>query len=242
MDSRRKQSFFSLTAGQRLGENYRVVEWLGRGWEGEVYKVLERGTGVERAAKIFYPRRNIHGTAIRRYARKLNRLRHVPAIIQYHHRARARLGVMDVQFMVSEYVEGTMLDAFLAGQSGHRFPLFESLHLLRALAWSVAPIHQAREYHGDLHAENIIVRRAGTGFAVKLMDFFDIGQSNHDKIADDVFDLVNLFYKLIGGAARYGACGSEIKQLVCGRRRAAVHRAFRNASDLLAALDNLRWE
>jgi tRNA A-37 threonylcarbamoyl transferase component Bud32 len=242
MDSRRTQSFFSLAAGQRLGENYRVVEWLGRGWEGEVYKVLERGTGVERAAKIFYPRRNLHGAAIRRYARKLNRLRHVPAIIQYHHRDRARLGAMDVEFMVSEYVEGTMLEAFLDAQPGRRFPLFEGLHLLRALAWSVAPIHQAGEYHGDLHAENIIIRRSGTGFAVKLVDFFDLGRSNRDKIADDIFDLVNLFYRLIGGSARYGSLDPEIKQLICGRRRAAIRRAFRNASDLLAALDNLRWE
>ena len=46
---------FDLREGQTLGRNYYVVELLGIGWEGEVYKVEERRTGIVRAAKLFLP-------------------------------------------------------------------------------------------------------------------------------------------------------------------------------------------
>jgi len=89
--SRERTSWFGLGPGGELGPHHEVVECLGRGWEGEVYRVLETATGIERAAKLFYPRRNPRGRALKRYARKLNKLRSVPAIIQYHHRGTAAI-------------------------------------------------------------------------------------------------------------------------------------------------------
>lgn len=49
--------FYDLKKGKVLGRNYRVLEYLGSGWEGEVYKVEERKTGIIRAAKLFYHRK-----------------------------------------------------------------------------------------------------------------------------------------------------------------------------------------
>ena len=40
----------------------------------------------------------------------------------------------------------------------------EALHLLRSVARGVAQIHQRREYHGDLHDRNVLVRRRGVHF------------------------------------------------------------------------------
>ena len=40
-----------LPPGTMLTERYRIEERLGAGWEGEVYKVVERRTGIARAAK-----------------------------------------------------------------------------------------------------------------------------------------------------------------------------------------------
>ena len=36
---------FNLLPGQMLGNHYRIIEFLGSGWEGEVYKVEEKQTG-----------------------------------------------------------------------------------------------------------------------------------------------------------------------------------------------------
>ena len=51
-----------------------MVTLLGAGWEGEVYLVRERGTGIERTVKIFFPRRNPRDRTLRFYARKLHKL------------------------------------------------------------------------------------------------------------------------------------------------------------------------
>jgi len=41
-----------LQPGMTLGRNYYVVEFLGSGWEGEVFKVEERDTGILRATRF----------------------------------------------------------------------------------------------------------------------------------------------------------------------------------------------
>ena len=69
---------FDLRPGLTLGRNYYIVEFLGKGWEGEVYKVAERNTGIPRAAKLFYDRAKIRKNQLTRYARKLYKLRKEP--------------------------------------------------------------------------------------------------------------------------------------------------------------------
>jgi hypothetical protein len=47
-----KVKSFNLAPGTRIS-NYRVLENVGRGWEGEVYKVAEVPTESVRALKLF---------------------------------------------------------------------------------------------------------------------------------------------------------------------------------------------
>jgi len=234
-------SWYGLQPGRKLGSYYEVVQNLGRGWEGEVYKVLEIATGIERAAKLFYPMRNERGRALQRYARKLNKLRSVPAIIQYHHRGTARIGGRQIEFLVSEFVEGDLLKNLTTRQPRKRFQVFEALHLLHALAAAVEPIHELGEYHGDLHPTNIVVRRQGIGFGVKLLDFFDLGRPTKIKMADDVVFLIDIFYDLIGGPACYSKSSPGVKQIVCGKRTATIRKRYPSAGQLKLALENLDW-
>ncbi len=81
----KKIESFDLHAGRVIGGKYVVDGRLGGGWEGEVYKVLERKTGAWRAAKLFFPQRNLGDRAVTFYAKKLERLRKCPIVIQYHH-------------------------------------------------------------------------------------------------------------------------------------------------------------
>ena len=55
---------FDLKPGRILARKYEVVARLGGGWEGEVYHVRELLTGIERAAKFFFPRRNVKDRAV----------------------------------------------------------------------------------------------------------------------------------------------------------------------------------
>jgi serine/threonine protein kinase len=167
---------FSLVPGRRLAGKYLVGELLGKGWEGEVYHVTERATGIERAAKIFFPKRNPRNRSVNFYARKLNKLRDCSIIIQYHTQETFRFQKEDIPFLVSEYVEGELLSDLLKRQRGQRLQPFEALHMLYSLVRGVEEIHRAGEYHGDLHSENFIVNREGLGFRVKVVDMYHWGR------------------------------------------------------------------
>jgi len=234
--------YFDLQPGQTLGRNYFILEWLGRGWEGEVYKVEERRTGIVRAAKIFYPIKRTKASWLHKYARKLYTLRSCPIVMQYHHRDIARVGRVQAEIMVSEFIEGILLSDYVIQQPGKRLPPFEALHLLYSLALGVEQIHYLGEYHGDIHTKNIMVRRRGVRFEVHLIDFFDLGRSSGYRIRQDVYDLIAVLYDIIGGADRYRTAPAIIKQIVKGRKHSLIRQQFKTAGQLRLALENLAWD
>lgn len=232
---------FDLQPGRVLVRKYVVGERLGQGWEGEVYHVTETATGVERAAKLFFPQRNEKNRALNFYAKKLNRLRGCGIVIQYHTQETFRFRGNEVTFLVSDYVEGELLSEFLKTRPGRRLHWFEAIHLLYALAVGVAEIHEAGEYHGDLHSDNVIVQQCGLGFEVKLIDMFEWGRANSEQRKEDVMDLVKLLYEAIGGSKHYSKQPAPIKAICCGMKRSLVHRKFRDGSQLRDYLERLSW-
>ncbi len=232
---------FDLAPGTRLAGKYIVQNKLGRGWQGEVYKLREETTGIERAAKLFYPHRNVRNRTLHFYARKLNKLRHCPILIQYHTAESIEYAGQTVHFLVSEFVEGELISRFLARQPGHRLAPFEALHVLSALATGMEAIHKANEYHGDLHAKNVILKRRGIGFEVRLIDMFHWGAPSPANIREDVIDLVHMLYWMVGGRKWYAYQRDEIKAICCGLKRSRITRKFRTAGELREYLESMPW-
>lgn len=244
--SRRRSSIpeinsFQLTPGRILAGKYEILGRLGRGWEGEVYKMRELETDIERAGKFFFPQRNVNGRTSRIYARKLNKLRHLPILIQYHTSEHFIFQGHKVGFLVSELVEGELLSKFLARQPGKRLSVFQGLHLLHALAAGMEGVHNEREYHGDLHMGNVIIRRQGIGFHIKLLDFYDYGTAHARDLHDDVCDLVRTFYEAIGGKKFYAKHPPEVKDICRGLKRSLILRKYRTAGQLRQYLDTMTW-
>lgn len=233
---------FDFEPGTILARKYEIVSILGTGWEGEVYKLRELGTGIERAAKFFFPNRNLRERAARFYARKLFKLRHCPILVQYHSRETIDFAGFPVTFLISDFVEGELLSHFVARQANKRISVFQGLHLLHSLAAGVSKIHAVNEYHGDLHSNNVILRQRGISFDVKLVDFFYWGPPRAENIRDDVCDLIRLFYDAIGGSKMYGKHPPEVKQICCGLKRSLILRKFRNAGELCHHLETMDWQ
>jgi len=232
---------FKLPPGRVLAGKYVVVEALGAGWEGEVYKVVETRTEVHRAVKLFYPHRNDRDRAVTFYAKKLERLRNCSIVIQYVHTETIRTRGVPVTCLVSEYVDGEILRNFVARQRGKRLVPFEALHLIYALACGLEEIHRVKEYHGDLHDGNVIVNRRGISFDVKLLDFYHWGAPTRAHIRDDVADLVRLLYDAVGGQRAYASQPPEIKQLCRGLRRDLIGQTFPTAHHLRSFLETFPW-
>ncbi len=233
---------FGFKPGDRLLGKYRVVEFLGGGWEGEVYRIRELLTGVDRAAKFFYPHRNPRDRAVKFYAKKLHKLRDCPVVIQYITQERMDVHGHRVTFLISEFVEGLMLSEFIKAEPRKRLSPFEALHLLHALARGMAQVHRLRESHSDLHAGNVMVRRQGLEFELKVIDFFRWDAAKPDQLRDDVFGMVGILYDSVGGAKQYARQPAVIKEIVRGLKRSLIEQRFRNAMQLVAHLEGLTWD
>lgn len=233
---------FDFAPGRILARKYEVIARLGAGWEGEVYQIRERATGIERAAKFFFPHRNLRDRSSNFYAKKLYKLHHCPILIQYHTQETITYRGKPITFLVSDFVEGELLSDFLARQPGRRLNYFQGLHLLHAIASGIECIHNSREYHGDLHDSNIVVRQYGIGFDIKLLDMFHWGPPRPENVRDDVLDLVRLFYDSIGGQRHYSKHPPEVKAICCGLKRSLILKKFRTAGQLREYLETIEWE
>ena len=233
---------FDLRPGTRLADKYVVGNLLGKGWEGEVYHVKEITTGVERAAKFFFPNRNVNNKSIKFYAQKLDKLRKCDMVIHYHTQETMKFDGEKVRFLVSEYVEGRLLTQFIENRPHKRLHYFEGLHLLRAMAVGIEQIHNAGEYHGDLHSDNIIVQRAGLGFDLKILDMYPWGRRTREHVIDDIASVIRIFYDAIGGQKFYKDQPPAVKYIVSGLKRSLIRQKFRTAAKLRHHLDTLSWD
>lgn len=241
MAASRQPNRFDFKPGRKLANKYEVQEQLGKGWEGEVYRVREIATGIERTAKFFYPERNVGDKTITYYAKKLNKLRRCDILIPYLTHDQVQHQKHMVKFLVSEFVEGRVLKDFLKQQPGGRLTPFEGLHLLHKLVSGLEEVHALKDYHGDLHAGNIIISRYGIGFQVKLIDIYRWHGQSRENILEDVYDIIKIFYESIGGSKHYAKQRPEIKSICCGLKRSLIKKKFRSAGQLRRYLETLEW-
>jgi serine/threonine protein kinase len=233
---------FNFEPGFALSEKYTVVRSLGAGWEGEVFIVRENLTGIERAAKFFYPHRNVRNKTLRFYAKKLHKLRNCPILIQYLTQESIDFQGQKVHSLISEYVDGETLDEFLRHQRGKRLGAFQALHLLYALVSGLEQIHTQRDYHGDLHEGNIIVHRYGLGFDLKLIDTFHWGAARPENLRSDICDAVRVFYNVLGGQKTYASHHPVVKEICCGLKQSLILKKFKTATHLKKHLEYLAWD
>lgn len=234
---------FDFLPGTIINGKYEVLSQLGAGWEGEVYKIIELNTGIERAAKFFFPHRNIDNKVAARYAKMLHKLTTCPIVIQYYTHEFIYIDDQRVTCLISEFVNGELLSDLIERQPNKKIGIFRGLHLLHALAQGLDSMHKFRSYHGDLHAENIIVKRVGLGFELKLLDMYHWGGNDRKfNMEQDICDMIKIFYDCIGGQKHYANHPTEVKQICMGLKKTLITKKFRSANHLKSYLENIEWK
>lgn len=151
----------SITAGQLLG-HYRLIERIGSGGQGEVWRAHDERFDRDVALKILSERVLASQSARERFrqeARAVGRLNH-PNIATAHD-----FGDQPVDYLVTEFVEGTGLDDKLAGG-----PLAEAtiVELGIQLASGLEAAHRQGIIHRDLKPGNLRISTHGN---LKILDF-----------------------------------------------------------------------
>jgi hypothetical protein len=153
----------ALSSGARLG-SYQIVDRLGSGGMGEVYRARDTRLGRTVAIKVL--RRGADPELLHRLdreARAASALNH-PNIVHIYDVGEAA-GEAGAHYVVMEYVEGETLRRRLA-RGG--LPLAEVLDLGAQVADGLAKAHRAGIVHRDLKPENLMVTAEGL---LKILDF-----------------------------------------------------------------------
>jgi eukaryotic-like serine/threonine-protein kinase len=155
----------ALAAGHRLG-SYEVLELIGAGGMGEVYRARDTRLHRDVALKVLPDARRLDSEALQRFereARLLASLNH-PNIATLH-----GLETADgVQALVMELVDGETLEDRLVRATGRSLPLGEALHVAKQMADALDAAHERGVVHRDLKPANVKIRSDGT---VKVLDF-----------------------------------------------------------------------
>jgi len=242
MVKRKRIAGFNFPEGSIIQNKFKIGKRLGGGWESEVYRVYELMTGIERAAKFFFPHRNRGNKAAKFHAKKLHKLRNCSILIQYLTGGKIESQGQEVTYLVSDYVEGEVLEDFLNRQSGKKISPFQAIHLLHAMANGIEEIHRLKEYHGDLHSNNIIVQRHGLGFELKILDMYHWGQANKENYQHDILNMIRIFYEAIGGAKHYAKMPPTVKNIICGQKSSLILKKYKSVFRLRSHLENMEWE
>jgi serine/threonine protein kinase len=233
--------YFNFKEGEVLLNKYKVLSLLGSGWEAEVYHVEEMATGIGRAIKVFYPKRNINNKVLNTYAKKLHRLKDCSLLIHYLTQEKIEIEGETVFFMVSDFVQSQTLQDFIKKQPKGFISQFEALHIINELAKGLEVIHLNKDYHGDLHSSNVLINRKGLGFDIKILDFHTQPGYKKDLIKDDTVDLIGVLYEMLGGVKRYKNLSPELKEIILGRKKTLILKKFPKVSDLRFYLENMTW-
>lgn len=236
-----KDTKFNFDNGRKISNRFTVLEFLGEGSEGEVYKVVEGHTGNIRAVKLYYPYRNHRFKVSARYAQKLEKLRDSKIVMNYLSHETILVRKEKVACIVSEFIDGEILHDFVMKQRGKRLGIFPAIHLLYSIVIGVESIHHKGEYHGDLHTENIIIQKFGLEFDLKIIDLHHWGDSKKDNRDEDIIKIIKIFYEILGGQKHYANLPSSIKYIICGLKRGLILERFRTITGLKNYLEKMDW-
>jgi eukaryotic-like serine/threonine-protein kinase len=215
----------TLEPGRMLGNRYEILQLLGEGGMGAVYKARDRELDRLVALKIIRPELAQNADALHRFKQELILARQVT------HRNVIRifdLGEADgVKFITMEYIDGRDLKSLLREKG--KFPPAEVTGVIEQICRALEAAHMEGVIHRDLKPQNVMVDAQGkasvmdfgiarsmeigsggmtqTGALVGTPEYMSPEQAKGEKVdaRSDLFSLGIIFYELLTGNSPYKA-------------------------------------
>ena len=155
--------------GKVLAGRFLLVEKLGQGGMGTVYKAVHTQMGRICALKLLTPQTNDTESAVARFkreARMASRMNNPHAVTIYDF-GESEDGLL---YLAMEFIDGKPLTRLLAEEQG--LGISRTVHITAQIAEALTAAHSLGIVHRDLKPDNIMVaQKAGAADYVKVLDF-----------------------------------------------------------------------
>jgi serine/threonine protein kinase/TolB-like protein/Tfp pilus assembly protein PilF len=153
-----------LTSGTTFATRYEVIEELGKGGMGRVYKALDKEINEEVAIKLLNPEIASDETTVGRFRNELKFARKIAHknICKMYHLAKDA----DTPYITMEYVKGENLKSYIKRK--RTLSEDKALSIAKQVCEGLMEAHRLGVVHRDLKPQNIMVDEKGD---VKIMDF-----------------------------------------------------------------------
>ena len=151
--------------------HYKIIEKLGEGGMGEVYKALDNKLDRFVALKFLSPQFSTTEDEKRRFikeAKAASSLNHPNICTIYDIHEYEDLQFRKQLFMVMEYVEGETIKNIVGAYSNKPLPINDVINIGIQIAEGLNAAHEKGIIHRDIKPENIMLRKDGR---VQVMDF-----------------------------------------------------------------------
>ena len=159
-----RASTVEIARGNRIAGRYEIIEELGQGGMGRVFRVFDHQVGEIVALKLIRPEIGVQDKAIERFKNELKFTRKIT------HRNICRmydLGEVDLlHYITMEYVAGEDLKRFI--KRAGPLNTGKALSIAKQVCAGLAEAHRVGAVHRDLKPQNIMIDAEGTP---KIMDF-----------------------------------------------------------------------
>src|SRR6267142_3450165 len=149
-----------LAPGTLLGTRYEILDILGEGGMGTVYKAQDRELGRIVALKVIRPEMASRPEILERFKREILLASQVTHrnVLRIHDLGEAG----DIRFISMSYVEGTNLKGLLEREGA--LSLEKGLPLARQIGEALQAAHDAGIVHRDLKPQNILIDQDGNAY------------------------------------------------------------------------------
>jgi serine/threonine protein kinase len=159
-----EKSTLEFTPGQNFGKRYQIVEEIGSGGMGRVYKALDQELNRIVALKMLKPEISSHPNIIKRFKKEIK----LASQITHRHVCRIHdLGEAEgIKFISMQYIEGQDLKDFIK-QAG-TLTVEKAVNITQQVCAALQAAHDEGVIHRDLKPQNIMIDKKGNAY---VMDF-----------------------------------------------------------------------
>ncbi|MBI5511402.1 MAG: serine/threonine protein kinase [Deltaproteobacteria bacterium] len=164
--------------GKTIDGKYKLVELLGAGTTGAVYRARNEWVARECAVKVFHYEGQHKDSLLQRFIREAQACNRIKKDGRTHPHVVDALDVgrdreTERFFLVQELLQGRTLEAYLDQQPGRRMSVPDAVSVLGPVIDAIACAHEAGIVHRDLKPENVFLVDGPQGElpSAKVLDF-----------------------------------------------------------------------